>query len=100
MAFPVRTVKIEVAHALATAQSLLVLQVAAGTTVRQAIEQSGLLQLYPDIDLTRHAVGIFGRICGLEEALQDGDRVEIYRPLRVEPKLRRRQRAAQQRSQT
>lgn len=92
--------KIEVAHARAEAQFLLVLHVAEGTTVREAIELSGLLVRYPDIDLAQQAVGIFGRLCGLEDPLHDGDRVEVYRPLRVDPKLRRRQRAALQRGQS
>ena len=89
--------RIEVAHARPEAQYLRALNVPEDTTVRQAIEISGLLELHADIDLAQHAVGIFGRLCSLEDRLQEGDRVEVYRPLRVDPKLRRRQRAALQR---
>lgn len=85
--------KIEVAYAGAEAQTLVALQVPEGSVVRQAIELSGLLQLHPEIDLKHSAVGIFGALCSLDRLLEDGDRVEIYRPLRVDPKLRRRQRA-------
>jgi putative ubiquitin-RnfH superfamily antitoxin RatB of RatAB toxin-antitoxin module len=91
-------VKIEVAHARTDVQFLIALHVPEGATVRQAIELSGLLEMYPDVDLERQAVGIFGRPCGLEDPLQDGDRVEVYRRLLLDPKLRRRQRAALQRS--
>ncbi len=90
--------KIEVAHARTDVQFLVALKVPEGATVRQAIELSGLLEMYPDVDLTRQAVGIFGRPCALEDPLQEGDRVEVYRPLQVDPRLRRRQRAALQRT--
>ncbi|MCG5494090.1 RnfH family protein [Ectothiorhodospira variabilis] len=54
-----------------------------GATVQQAIEQSGILKRFPDIDLDTQKVGIFGKFCKLDNPVQDGDRVEIYRPITV-----------------
>jgi putative ubiquitin-RnfH superfamily antitoxin RatB of RatAB toxin-antitoxin module len=70
-----------------------------GTTVAQAIEQSGLLNEYPDINLRDHtafAVGIWGRKTTLNHVLRDSDRLEIYRPLLVDPKVARRERFQKQ----
>ena len=75
------------------------LQVAKGTTVAQAIEQSGLLANCPEINLRDHAafgVGIWGRKTTLSHELRDLDRVEIYRPLVVDPKVARRERFQKQ----
>ena len=76
-----------------------VLQLPPGTTVAQAIEQSGLLSECPDIHLRDHAafaVGIWGRKTTLNHVLRDLDRVEIYRPLLVDPKVARRERFQKQ----
>ena len=70
-----------------------------GTTVAQAIEQSGLLNECPDINLRDHTafvVGIWGRKTTLNHVLRDLDRVEIYRPLLVDPKVARRERFQKQ----
>jgi putative ubiquitin-RnfH superfamily antitoxin RatB of RatAB toxin-antitoxin module len=75
------------------------LQVSKGTTVAQAIEQSGLLSECPDINLRDHTafvVGIWGRKTTLNHVLRDLDRVEIYRPLLVDPKVARRERFQKQ----
>lgn len=93
MASPER-LTIEVAYALPQQQALVKLQVDAGTSLRQAIEQSGLLQRYPEIDLDRDRVGVFSRLAQLDEVLRAGDRVEIYRPLIADPKDARRARVA------
>jgi putative ubiquitin-RnfH superfamily antitoxin RatB of RatAB toxin-antitoxin module len=69
------------------------LEVAAGTNVLQAIRASGLLGRFPEIDVSRQGVGIWGRACALDADLCDGDRVEIYRPLRLTAKEARRERA-------
>jgi hypothetical protein len=53
--------------------------------VREAIEHSGLLNQYPDIDLASQRVGIFGKLTKLEAKVKDGDRVEIYRPITADP---------------
>ncbi|CCQ39464.1 conserved hypothetical protein [Yersinia enterocolitica (type O:5) str. YE53/03] len=67
----------------------------AGSTVEEAIKASGLLELRPDIDLTKNKVGVYSRPVKLGDKLNDGDRVEIYRPLIADPKELRRQRAEQ-----
>ena len=85
---------IEVAYALPAHQVLLALRIRAGTTVREAVEQSGILESFPDIDLGSNQVGIFGKLIKLEHPLREGDRVEIYRPLIADPKEVRRLRAA------
>jgi putative ubiquitin-RnfH superfamily antitoxin RatB of RatAB toxin-antitoxin module len=75
------------------------LRLAKGTTVAQAIEQSGLLNECPDINLRDHTafvVGIWGRKTTLNHVLRDLDRVEIYRPLLVDPKVARRERFQKQ----
>lgn len=63
-----------------------------GACVRDALLQSGLLARHAQIDLGRHKVGVWGRWRGLDDLLRDRDRVEIYRPLRVDPKEARRRR--------
>jgi putative ubiquitin-RnfH superfamily antitoxin RatB of RatAB toxin-antitoxin module len=67
-----------------------------GATVRQALEASGLRALVPGADLGNAAVGVWGRKAGLEDVLRYRDRVEIYRPLQVDPKLARRERFRKQ----
>jgi putative ubiquitin-RnfH superfamily antitoxin RatB of RatAB toxin-antitoxin module len=85
---------IEVAYALPQQQLIVKLEVAAGTTAGGAIAQSGLLQRFPQIDLTQHRIGIFSRLAQLDDVLRAGDRVEIYRPLSADPKVARRERVA------
>ena len=86
---------IEVAYALPAKQQVVSLKLPRGSTLRQAIEASGLLQKYPEIDLAKNKVGIFSKLSKLEVALRDHDRVEIYRPLIADPKEVRKQRAAE-----
>jgi len=86
-------ITIEVVYALPEVQTRIELRIAPETTVRQAIEQSGILQRHPQIDLIAGKVGIFGRIVELDGLLREGDRIEIYRPLVVAPKDMRRRRA-------
>ncbi len=71
------------------------LRLASGATVEQALLASGLSG--DPLDL-RGRIGIFGRLCGLDQRLEDGDRVEIYRPLAADPKDARRRRARKQRA--
>ena len=68
----------------------------AGSTVRAAIEASGLRARYPDLDLGPGNVGVWGRKTTLEQPLRERDRVEIWRPMRVDPKLARRERFGKQ----
>ena len=88
-------IKVEVAYALPEEQAVIPLEVAVGTTVQQAIERSGILQRFMEIDLKSNKVGVFGKLTKLDTVLRANDRVEIYRPLIADPKEVRRQRAAQ-----
>jgi len=76
---------IGVAYADKFKRTWLKLDVPDGSTVRQAIEHSGLLGQYPYIDLDSQRVGIFGKLTKLEAPVKDGDRVEIYRPITADP---------------
>ena len=87
-------ISVEVAYALPQQQVLLTLGVDPGTTLEQAIRQSGILAQFPEIDLARNKVGVFGKLCKLTDTLHHGDRVEIYRPLIADPKEVRKKRAA------
>lgn len=84
---------IELAYALPDVQALLKIDVQEGSTVQQAIEQSGILRQFPQIDITQDKVGIFSKVCKLDRVLSQGDRIEIYRPLLTDPKQRRREKA-------
>lgn len=77
--------KVGVAYAEANQQLWLKIELNAGSTVRDAIEQSGMLDRFPHIDLTRQKVGIFGKITPLTAEVKDGDRVEIYRAIICDP---------------
>jgi putative ubiquitin-RnfH superfamily antitoxin RatB of RatAB toxin-antitoxin module len=70
--------RIAVVYVAPTQPLLLNCQVATGSTVAQAIEQSGLLRCCPEIDLRTQKVGVFGKFVKLDSPLQEGDRVEIY----------------------
>jgi putative ubiquitin-RnfH superfamily antitoxin RatB of RatAB toxin-antitoxin module len=86
-------INIEVVYALPEQQTLLRQPVAPGTTVAEAIQASGILQKYPDIDLTVNKLGIFGKLTKTDAVVRDKDRIEIYRPLIADPKEVRRKRA-------
>lgn len=89
---------IEVAYALPEEQVLITLDVEQGTTVEQAVKLSGVLEQFPDIDLTKNKLGIFGKATKGDQVLRDKDRVEIYRPLIADPKESRRKRAEKKES--
>ena len=84
---------IEVVYAAAGRQTLVELEVAEGTTVAQAIALSGIRAIHPEIDHSELKTGIFGRLASPDTVLRERDRVEIYRPLRADPKKARRRRA-------
>lgn len=67
-----------------------------GAAVSQALEASGLKAVVPEFDLSRASVGVWGRRAPLEQVLREGDRVEVLRPLRVDPKIARRERFKRQ----
>lgn len=86
-------INIEVIYALPDTQPLKQVQVTEGTTVEAAIRASGVLESFPEIDLSMNKVGIFSKLVKLDEVVRDKDRVEIYRPLIADPKEVRRKRA-------
>lgn len=89
------TIRIEVIYPIPKKQEIVSLRVPEGTTVRQAIEASGVLEKYPEIDLSKNKLGIFAKLTKPDARLRDKDRVEIYRPLIADPKEVRKQRAAE-----
>lgn len=90
-----RRIQIEVACTLPDRQMLVALEIEEGTTVLQAIERSGILARFPNVEFAPERVGVFGKIVPLDTPLRDGDRVEIYRPLVSDPKDARRERVTQ-----
>lgn len=86
-------INVEVVYALPERQYLRSVKVPQGSTVEQAIIESGILSLRSDIDLAKNKIGIYSRSAKLTDTLEEGDRVEIYRPLIADPKELRRQRA-------
>ncbi|HSE01148.1 MAG TPA: RnfH family protein [Burkholderiales bacterium] len=89
------TIHVEVAYALRERQVLVAVEIEEGATIEEAIQHSGILETFPEIDLQRAKVGIFGRPVALDERMRDGDRAEIYRPLIADPKEVRRRKAGQ-----
>ena len=86
---------VEVAYALPDKQSLISIEIKNGSTLKEAIEASGILETFEQIDLTKDRVGIFAKFASLDTILRDKDRVEIYRPLVADPKKARKDRAAE-----
>jgi putative ubiquitin-RnfH superfamily antitoxin RatB of RatAB toxin-antitoxin module len=88
------TINIELVYIKPESQNVLKLKVAKGTTIQQALESSGLLEQFPEIDLSANKVGIYSKIKPLDTVLEADDQVEIYRPLLADPKEARRRRAS------
>ena len=86
-------IHVEVAFANPDKQLIIPVELAEGASVMQAINESGILNQFSEIDLTRMCVGIFGKTCGLDKFVERGDRVEIYRSLIQNPMDARRNRA-------
>lgn len=88
------TIRVEVVYALPQHHELVQVALAPGATAGEAIEASGLLQKYPDIDLKgANKVGIYAKLVKLDNEVRDRDRIEIYRPLIADPKAVRKKRA-------
>jgi len=85
--------QVEIVYALPHIQILEKLDVSAGCTVEQAIKCSGILDQFPEIDLTKNKLGIFGKFAQRDTSLHPYDRIAIYRPLIIDPKEARRIRA-------
>lgn len=83
-------ISVEVAYALPTEQKVISLSVEKNTTIETVIDRSGILDLFPEIDLTKQKVGVFGKLKKLTDKIEEGDRVEIYRGLLIDPKEARR----------
>jgi putative ubiquitin-RnfH superfamily antitoxin RatB of RatAB toxin-antitoxin module len=89
------SITVEVVYALRDRQELVTLTLPAGAVVREAVERSGLMDKFPEINLGRNKLGIFGKLVKPDTMLRDYDRVEIYRPLIADPKEVRKRRAAE-----
>ena len=77
--------QIGVAYSEQAQQIWLTIEVPDEATVKDAIERSGILRMFPHIDLATQKVGIFGKIVKAEAPIRPGDRVEIYRPITCDP---------------
>lgn len=86
---------IEVVYPLPGKQEIFAVSLPMGANVRQAIEASGVLLKYPEIDMSKNKIGVYARLAKPDGPLRDRDRVEIYRPLIADPKEVRKQRAAE-----
>lgn len=91
------SITVEVAYATPRQQKIISINVLEGTQIKEAILQSGILDIFPEIDLNQNKVGIFSKAANLDTILRHKDRIEIYRPLIADPKEARRKRAEQQR---
>ena len=92
------TLRIAVVYAWPDRQLQFRLEVPAGTSALEAVRLSGLLARVPELDPRALVLGVFGRVVDGAQPLRDGDRVEVQRPLRADPKEVRRQLAAQGRA--
>ncbi len=86
--------KVSVIYATPTEQVEIPLAVEANCNVAIAIRRSGILERFPELELASLSLGIFSQPAKLDDALHDGDRIEIYRPLEIDPKQARLLRAA------
>lgn len=82
--------KVGIAYATPSKQTWTTIDVPEGTTVESVIRTSGILAQFPEIDLDTQKVGIFGKPVTLDTVVEDGARVEIYRPITADPKTVRR----------
>jgi len=84
---------VEVAYASPTEQLILTVDADPGITIEEAVKASGMLDKFPEIDLAVNKVGIFSKAAKLDQKMDAGDRVEIYRPLIADPKAARKKKA-------
>lgn len=82
--------QVEVVFALADRQELLVVELAEGATITDAIAKSGIARRFPEIDLQALQAGVWGKPAPRSQVISDGDRVELYRPLEMDPRDARR----------
>jgi uncharacterized protein len=91
----INSVNVQVVYAMPDRQDIVSIKLPQGAVLKQALEASGLLQKYPEIDADKGRFGIFSRLSKPDTVLRELDRVEIYRSLIADPKEVRRQRAAE-----
>lgn len=93
-------IKVEVAYALPDEQKIISLKVEEGTTAYEAVLKSRITESFPSIDPENDPMGIFGKAMDPRKTiLKEGQRVEIYRPLLVDPKEVRAKRAAKMKAE-
>ena len=85
------TISVEVAYARADMQRILVVEVPVGVKAREVLRASGLVDLFPEIDTASCPIGVFGEPVSDSYLVQSGDRVEVYRPLTIDPREARRE---------
>jgi hypothetical protein len=98
MASKVEELQVYVVYATPKDEFIHPMRVAPGTTIGQAVEGSGVLARFPEINLVTQPVGIYGKKKTLDTVLRERDRIELYRPLVADPKDSRRKRAAKKQS--
>ena len=91
------SISVEVVFALPERQKLVTVELDPGATVADALDASGLVDSFSEIDFSAMQTGIWGRLAGRDESLANGDRVEVYRPLERDPRDARRELARAQR---
>ena len=90
-------INVEVAYATGLYVELIEISVEEGTTVLEAIKESGMADLHPEAKIEQGNIGVYGKICSTDTVVREGDRIEIYRQLLADPKEARRRRADRQR---
>lgn len=85
--------RVEVVYARPGVQRCVAVDLPSGVTIRAAIERSRIVEEFPEIDFAMNKVGIFNVLHSLDHIVQAGDRIEIYRPLLIDPKEGRRSQA-------
>lgn len=87
-----KTFMVEVAYATPEKQKIIAVEVEEGSTIETAIDRSGIIEIFPEIDLNKQKVGIFSKAKKLNDFVHAGERIEIYRPLEMSPMDARRKR--------
>jgi len=87
-----RNIQVEVCYALPDTQKIVNVEVPTGSSIKFAIATSKIQDIFPEINLETNKVGVFGLQKQMTDEVKDGDRIEIYRPLFLDPKEARRRR--------
>ena len=92
MADEAQVLECEVAYALPDRQYILQVRLPAGATAREALERSGLIEQCPEINPESAVLGVYGKVVPADYRVNEGDRIEVYRPLAADPRIARRER--------